>query len=262
MIEKKIHYCWFWRNEKSDIIKQCINSWKKHCPDFEIIEWNESNFNVDICNFTKQAYKQKKWAYIADYARFYILYNQWWIYLDTDMFLYKDLTPLLNDDFFLWIQHFIKWENIKLDKIRIAWGIIGMKKWHFLWKDFVNYYNNIKNTNIIVDRKFVIPTVIDKILKNRYKIKNENILQELDKWITIYPIEYFYAYDDVSKKEFKTNNTYSIHYWLWSWLTNKDRMKKYIFLKTIKILEILRIKKILFKFIKNILKLLKREKQW
>ena len=67
MIPKTIHYCWFGGNEKSDFIKKCIDTWKAKLPDYEIIEWNESNFDVNICDFTKKAYKNKKWAFVADY---------------------------------------------------------------------------------------------------------------------------------------------------------------------------------------------------
>ena len=155
MISKKIHYCWFWWNKKSKVIKKCIKTWKEKCPEFEIIEWNETNFNVNICNFTKQAYKQKMWAYVADYARFFILEKEWWIYLDTDMLLFKNLSPLLKNNFFLWIQDFY-WKN---DSIRIAAWIIWMNKNNKIWKLFIEYYNNI-NWSLIIDRKYVIPNII------------------------------------------------------------------------------------------------------
>ena len=94
-IPKVIHYCWFGRGEKSDIIKKCIDSWKKYAPDYKIIEWNEDNFDVNFCKRSEQAYNQKKWAFVADVARLKILYDYGGIYLDTDVEL---LRPL--DDFF------------------------------------------------------------------------------------------------------------------------------------------------------------------
>ena len=73
IIPKVIHYCWFGRNPKSSLIKKCIKSWKEKCLDYEIVEWNETNFDINCCEYVKQAYEQKKWAYVSDYARFYIL---------------------------------------------------------------------------------------------------------------------------------------------------------------------------------------------
>lgn len=69
MIHKIIHYCWFGGNEKGELIEKCIESWRKQCPEYEIIEWNENNFDVNLCKFTAQAYKQKRWAYLSDVAR-------------------------------------------------------------------------------------------------------------------------------------------------------------------------------------------------
>lgn len=75
MIPKVIHYCWFGRNPKTEIIEKCIASWRKYCPDWEIIEWNEDNYDVEKVPFVKEAYEAKKWAFVSDYARLDILYN-------------------------------------------------------------------------------------------------------------------------------------------------------------------------------------------
>lgn len=85
MIPKIIHYCWFGKNEKSDIIQKCIESWHKYCPDWEIIEWNEENYDVNKTKYTKSAYEAKKWAFVSDVARLDILYEYGGIYLDTDV---------------------------------------------------------------------------------------------------------------------------------------------------------------------------------
>ena len=81
MIAKVIHYCWFGKNEKSELINRCINSWRKYCPDYQIIEWNEDNFNINDCDYTRQAYLAGKWAFVSDYARLKILYENGGIYL-------------------------------------------------------------------------------------------------------------------------------------------------------------------------------------
>jgi mannosyltransferase OCH1-like enzyme len=78
MIQKKIYYCWFWKNKKSKLIGKCIKSWKIFCPDFDIVEINEENFDVNQNDFCKKAYEDKKWAFVADYARIKVLYENWW----------------------------------------------------------------------------------------------------------------------------------------------------------------------------------------
>ncbi|MBO5417835.1 MAG: hypothetical protein J6A50_04420 [Clostridia bacterium] len=84
MIPKKIHYCWFGHNEKPEIILKCIESWKKFCPDYEIIEWNEDNIDVHCCPYSSRAYKEKRWGYVPDPLRFKIIYENGGVYLDTD----------------------------------------------------------------------------------------------------------------------------------------------------------------------------------
>lgn len=95
MIPKIIHYCWFGDADKPAMVKFCIRSWRKFCPDFEIKEWNESNFNVNQYEFTKQAYACKKYAFVADVARLQALVNEGGVYLDTDVFLIKPLSESL-----------------------------------------------------------------------------------------------------------------------------------------------------------------------
>lgn len=97
-IPKVIHYCWFGRGEKSDIIKKCMESWKIHCPDWEIIEWNEDNFDVNFCPYASKAYREKRWAYLSDAARLQIIYNEGGVYLDTDVELRHPIDELLNNE--------------------------------------------------------------------------------------------------------------------------------------------------------------------
>ena len=89
-----IHYFWFGNNEKPRIVLDCIDSWKKFFPGWKIIEWNEDNYNIDKSSYTKEAYSQRKWAFVSDYARFDVLYEYGGIYLDTDAEVIKDLSPV------------------------------------------------------------------------------------------------------------------------------------------------------------------------
>lgn len=100
-IPRVINYCWFGGNKKSALIERCINSWKKYCPDYKIIEWNEDNFNVRYNKYVKEAYDNKKWAFLTDYVRLWVLYNNGGIYLDTDVELISSLDSLLEYDCFL-----------------------------------------------------------------------------------------------------------------------------------------------------------------
>ena len=85
MIPKKIHYCWFGGNEKSKLAKKCINSWKKYCPDYEIIEWNEENFKKNKNAYTRYCFENRKWAFLSDYVRLWVVANFGGIYFDTDV---------------------------------------------------------------------------------------------------------------------------------------------------------------------------------
>lgn len=87
MIPQKIHYCWFGGNPKPQLVQQCIASWTEYCPDYEIIEWNESNFDVNGIPYTAAAYADKKWAFVSDYARLALVYEYGGVYLDTDVLL-------------------------------------------------------------------------------------------------------------------------------------------------------------------------------
>lgn len=100
VIPKKIHYCWFGKGEKSDLLKQNIENWKKLCPDYEIIEWNETNYDVTKNNYMRQAYEKKIWGFVPDYARLDIIYNHGGIYLDTDVDMIKRPDDLLYQDCF------------------------------------------------------------------------------------------------------------------------------------------------------------------
>ena len=104
MIPKKIHYCWFGGNSLSSEVRECIASWRQFCPDYEIIEWNEKNFDVDCIRYTADAYRDRRWAYVTDYARLKIVYEQGGIYLDTDVELLRPLDPLLENKVYFGMQ--------------------------------------------------------------------------------------------------------------------------------------------------------------
>lgn len=135
MIPKKIHYIWFGRGPKSERIEKCLESWRK--LGYEIVEWNEDNFNVDLCDFSREAYLRGKWAYVADVARFWILYHEGGIYMDTDVEVYKPLDEFLD-------KAFIGFE----DERYLSTAVIGAEKGNpaikmmldfYMARDFVEY---------------------------------------------------------------------------------------------------------------------------
>ena len=99
-VPKTIHYCWFGGNPLPELVQRCIKSWKKYCPDYEIVEWNESNFDIHSNRFVEEAYQTKKWAFVADYVRLYALYKYGGVYLDSDVELLQPIDRFLTDGAF------------------------------------------------------------------------------------------------------------------------------------------------------------------
>ena len=215
MIPKVIHYCWFGHNPKPELVQKCINSWKKYCPDYEIIEWNEENFDVSSNVYAKEAYQAKKWAFVTDYARLWIIYNYGGIYLDTDVELIKSLDSLLE------LPAFLGFEDEKNIATGLGFGAVKKNKLvDCMLKDYENicFINKdgtydklpcpIRNTNAIASflpQRIIPGTVIS--------IEDGNI----------YPAEYFCPLSADGKSMKKTKNTYSIHWYSASWLS-KDEM--------------------------------------
>lgn len=214
-IPKIIHYCWFGNKEKPDIVKKCIDSWKKNLQDYKIIEWNERNFDINKNIFIKEAYKAKKYAFVSDYVRTYVLYNYGGFYLDTDTEIFKSLNIFLDNET-VWGYE---------EKNYIATSLIGAKKKNRLIKEFLDSYNTKKFLN--ENGEYNLETnvyVITKILEN-HGLKLDGKYQKIQKVGTFYPQEYFSPYDYINCIEKKTDNTYAIHHFYKSWLPKNTRLK-------------------------------------
>lgn len=218
-MQKIIHYCWFGEKPLSKMAKKCIKSWKKYFPDYEIKEWNENNFNVDICPFVKQAYQNKKWAFVSDYARLYALYNEGGIYFDTDMEVIKDCKILCEDEFF------IGYEENKV----IAAGVIGVKNVKNKYvKQLLDWYDRQKVFDVNNIFNYAIPKIITNIF-SQYKKENVDGIDIINEEIKVYPEEYFYPINyNYSKKNF-TKNTYMIHYYNATWAPKQEKIAIYFF---------------------------------
>ncbi|WP_297599203.1 glycosyltransferase [uncultured Cetobacterium sp.] len=225
-MEKKIHYIWLGKGPKPNIMDICINSWREKLPNYEIIEWNEENLDfyneIEKNNFLKECYKRELWAFLSDYFRVKVLYNEGGIYLDSDMQILKNLDIFLNDRVFFGLE----------DRNQVSAGIIGSEKGHEFIKRVLDFYEKeIWEINI-----YTIPAILEYVLKKYYKFENStDKIMELENGIKLYPYEYFYPYhftEEFSYKKIK-NFTYGIHWWGKSWHGNKKKLY-FLEFKTIK----------------------------
>ena len=240
MIPKKIHYCWFGNKPLPKIANKCIASWKKYCPDYEITEWNENNFDVNCCNYTKEAYNAKKYAFVSDVARLKALIKYGGIYLDVDQEILKPI------DTFLQYKAFCGFTT----DIDIGVGILGSEKNLDVFKEYLAQYDDI---HFIMEDGKPDLTIINYRLEHfckQYGFVVNNTLQTV-RGITFFPSEYFYPKNHLTRKTKITENTYTMHHFYASWCTPK--MKIYILLLEIFgrpfVLKLSKIKSKIFKYL-------------
>jgi len=215
MIPKIIHYCWFGNNPKTKLIEYCISSWKEHLSDYQIMEWNETNFDLNINDFVKRAASDKKWAFVSDYVRAYALYNIGGIYLDTDVEIKKSL------DEFLLHSAFSGFES-KGFPFTALWA---SEKGHIWPEKVLQHYAQMNHWN-----KATNTTIISNLLINEFKVNpDSDEKQELSHKIVIYPSTHFCL-------DLKVN--YATHHFNGSWLTesipHKDDLHKMYFFEQYK----------------------------
>ncbi len=242
-IPKIIHYCWFGHNEKPASVLKCIKSWQKYCPDYEIIEWTEDNYDINANLYCKQAYENKKWAFATDYARLDIVYKYGGVYLDTDVEVIRPIEDLLKHKCFIGRQHGFQ--------VNTGAGF-GAEKGHPLIKIMLDDYQNIPfiKENGEMDLWTCPHRNSQWLFKNGMKF--DDSYQEICD-ASIYPIEYFSPKDAYSREVSKTKNTYSIHHCDGSWSeseTKYNHAKRYIQIKLKKILDfIIHIPNMIIKFL-------------
>ena len=230
MIPKKIHYCWFGNNPLPPLAIKCIESWKKYFPDYEIIEWNESNFDVNIIKYTSEAYKEKKYAFVSDYARFWILYNHGGIYFDVDVEVIKSFDDITEKGAFMGMEK----SEINLTN-GVAPGLgLGCNPGLGLIKEILELYSNLSFYNY--DGTLNMTTIVKyttKILLDHGLDLSKGIQLINEFWI--YPPEYFCPIAYNSSKMEITQKTHSIHHFNTSWLTPTQKLKRKIVSKFLKI---------------------------
>lgn len=203
MIPKVIHYCWFGGNPLGEKEKKCIESWKKFCPDYDIKEWNESNVNLDIIPYVRQACEAKKYAFASDVLRLWAIYTYGGIYLDTDVELIKSYDDLLN------CEGFIGFENN--DFVNTG-QCVACEKGNPIIKQMLDYYNDLQFDPNKVIKCTEINTKI--LIDNGLELNGE---KQIVNGFVVYPREFFNPYDNIVDKTYITDNTYSIHWYANSW---------------------------------------------
>ena len=215
MIPKTIHYCWFGRNPLPDSAVKCINSWRKFFPGYEIKEWNEDNFDVNSIPYTAEAYQARKYAFVSDYARFWILYHYGGIYFDTDVEVIKPM-----DDIIV-LGPFMGIEVIGTDLFEtyplVNPGLgIGAEQGLAFYSKMIDYYKSLHFMNSsgeIMDGTVVKHTT--GILLECGLLPGDSF-QQIE-GISIYPSDFFNPFDDLTGKLKITDNTRSIHWYAASW---------------------------------------------
>ncbi|MBV4428306.1 glycosyltransferase family 32 protein [Clostridium tyrobutyricum] len=210
VIPKIIHYCWFGKGEMNQVNKSCIKSWHKYAKDYVIKEWNEDNFDVNINPYVKEAYTNKSWAFVSDYVRIYVLYNEGGIYLDTDVELKHNLDEFLKYPFFVGMQS----DN------EVQTALIGAGKKNNITKLILDYYQDkhfINNNNEFDYR--TNNSIITRILIENYELILKDKKQNLMNQVYIFPTYFF------TIKKYNMEN-YAVHYFNASWVPRELLIKE------------------------------------
>ena len=206
-IPKVIHYCWFGKGEMPKLAQKCIKSWKKYCPDYEIICWNEDNFDITQNRYAHEAYQAKKWAFVTDYVRLKVVYEYGGIYLDTDVELLKSLDGLLENSGFLGFD----------ENGIVATGLgFGAEKGNHIVGAFLQDYN--ETPFVLQDGSYDFTPCPDRntAALQRLGMDTTNTSQQFMDMVFL-PKEYLCPKGLYDVFAHKTKNTYSIHHYVASW---------------------------------------------
>ena len=212
-IPKVIHYCWFGKGKMPPLSEKCMKSWKKYCPDYEIICWNEDNFDINENTYAKEAYEAGKWAFVSDYARLKVLYENGGIYLDTDVEIIKPIDVLIEDCGYMGFD----------DNGVISTGLgFACEKGNELVGQILADYNDIHFT--LADGSYDLTPCPDRNTKKMVKLgldlenKNQTFMG-----IKMLPEDYLCPMKYYTGKKTITKNTYSIHHFCASWTSKKAK---------------------------------------
>ncbi len=219
-MNKTIHYFWFGGNPKTALIEKCIASWKKYFPDFEIKEWNESNFDVRQNEYVSQAYDAKKYAFVSDFARFKVLHDEGGLYFDTDVEVVKPFYDLLEKDAFTGFET----EN-SVNPGLVLWAKNpGNAEFSAALRVYseLNFYNDDGSQNT-----YAVCRIFTDILKSRGLRSDNGSVQDCDGF-TVFSRDYFCPFNDLTGELKKTENTRAIHWYAKTWMTKKEIVRNRI----------------------------------
>lgn len=209
MIPKKIHYCWFGRGEKPELAVKCIVSWKKFLPEYEIIEWNEDNFDLDMYPYVREAYDARKFAFVTDVVRLWAMYTYGGIYMDTDVEVLKPLDSLLQYEAVSGFE----------SSTQIPTGLMASREGFPLFKELLDEYDeaHFVHPDGSLDLTTNVTRITNTCLLHGFMPNGE--LQEIDGF-TLLPSDYLCPKSWQTGKICLTNNTLCIHHFSGSWQTN------------------------------------------
>lgn len=217
MIPKIIHYCWFGKQPKPDKVQKCINTWYEKMPDYQIIEWNEENFDYQELQYTHDAYQAGKYAFVSDVARVKALFEMGGFYLDTDVEVFKSFDCLLEKKCIFGFE----------EKNYVATSFMACTPRFDLMR---NFYEEYINTDFVLNGQQNVTTNVirltDLLLAKGLKMNNEH--QILEDEVEVFPQEFFSPYDYINCIDLHNENSFCIHYFLVTWQPMSVRIKKYI----------------------------------
>lgn len=216
MIPKIIHYCWFGEKPLDPKVIRNINSWKKYCPNYKIVQWNESNFDVKKYQFAYEAYKKRQWAFVSDVARLDIVYNNGGFYLDTDVELLRSLDCFRKNKVF-----FAREDNFT---VNTGVGFGSEPYYRIVLKNLLEYEEKHFINNDGTLNKILCVDVTTNLLSQMGFKPSKKI--QIKKFVKIYPRDYFCPIRIGSGRMVITKNTVSIHHYEASWtghLNSKER---------------------------------------
>ena len=211
MIPKKIHYCWFGKGKKSKLALKCIRSWRQYCPEYEVIEWNEENFDIDMNGYTRMCYAEKKYAYLSDYVRLWVVEKYGGIYFDTDVEVIRSLEELLRND------AFFCFENKQYVASGLGFGSVAHGK---------VIQAMLKEYEILLDGKNGVrmcPKLNTQALV-ALGLKQNGRKQTVCEAV-IYPMDVLNPYNSATGKLEKTENTFSIHWYEATWMSKHLKIR-------------------------------------
>ena len=214
-VPKIIHYCWFGGGPINPESRKCIESWKKYCPDYKIIEWNEQNFEISQNRYAQQAYEAKKYAFVSDYVRLAVLYEYGGIYLDTDVELVRPLDELLEHKGFIGMEHSAPSPYGRTLLVNTGSGVGAEPGCEMIGKMLAAYRNAafIQETG---EPDLRTCTQRDTPLFTKAGLQQKNEQQELDGFLVL-PTDCFSPFDYVTERMHRTPRTFGIHYYQGSW---------------------------------------------